>query len=162
MACVYLLHGDREAVLREAGIALTLNPNSLYYAGTIGYVLVFVGDFERGRKLVDKAIALNPCHPRWFHHACWLDDYRRREYEASYREASLAGPIIGYWNPALCAASLGQLGRQSEAKAFVGELRRLCPDFESRARELITSNLKIEDLIERIIEGLQKAGLEIS
>lgn len=162
MAYVFLLQGDRESVLEEAEVALALNPNSLYYSGTLGYILVFAGDFERGRKLVDGTIALNPCHPRWFHHACWLDDYRRGEYEASYREATLAGPIIGYWNPALCAASLGQLGRKSEAKAFVEELRRLNPQFESRARELITRSLKIEDLVDRVIDGLRKAQLDIS
>lgn len=162
MAYVYLLQGDRQSVLEEAGIALALNPNSVYFVGTIGYILVFAGDFDRGRKLLDKAIALNPCHPRWFHHGCWLDDYRRGEYEASYREASLAGPIIGFWNPVLCAASLGQLGRESEAKAFVEELRRLNPDFESRARELIARSLKVDDLAERIVDGLRKAGLEIN
>jgi TolB-like protein len=161
MAYVHLLQGDRESVLEEARIALSLNPNSLYFAGTIGYILVFAGEFERGRLLIDKAIALNPCHPRWFHHACWLDDYRRGEYEASYRQASLVGPILGYWNPALCAASLGQLGRRSEANAYVEELRRLKPDFESRARELVSGSLRIEDLTERIIDGLRKAGLKI-
>jgi adenylate cyclase len=162
MAYVYQLRGDRESVSKEAGIALALNPNSPYFAGTIGYVLIMSGDFERGRTLIDKAIALNPCHPRWFHHARWVDDYQRCEYEASYREALMADPKMDFWNPAILAASLGQLGRESEAEAFVGELRRLKPDFEPRARELITRVLKIEDLVERIIDGLRKAGLEIS
>jgi len=161
MAYVYLLRGEKESVLEEAGVALALNPNSSYFAGTLGYVLTVAGDFEQGRTLVDSAIARNPCHPGWFHHACWLDDFRRGDYEASYREAWKAGPQMGFWNPAMCVASLGQLGQVSEARAFVKELRRLKPDFEPRARELISRTLKIEDLAERIIQGLRSGGLEI-
>lgn len=161
MAYVYLLRGEKESVLEEAGVALALNPNSSYFAGTLGYVLTFAGDFERGRLLVDDAIARNPCHPGWFHHACWLDDYRRGDYEASYREAWKAGPQIGFWSPVVCVASLGQLGRTSEARAFVEELRRLKPDFEPRARELIDRVLKIGDLVERAIQGLRNGGLKI-
>jgi tetratricopeptide (TPR) repeat protein len=161
MAYVHLLRGERRAVLDEAGMALSLNPNSPYFAGTIGYLLVLAGDFERGRTLVERAIAQNPCHPSWFRHACWLDDYRQGQYEASYRHASAAGPQLGFWNPVLCAASLGQLGRVAEAQAFVGELRRLKPDFEPRARELIHRMLTIEDLVDRIVEGLRQSGLAV-
>ncbi len=161
LAYVYLLRGERDSALNECGVALSLNPSSPYFAGTIGYILVLAGDFDRGRKLVDKAIALNPYHPRWFHHACWLDDYRRGEYEASYREASKSDPMLGFWNPVLCAASLGQLGRETEARAFVDELRRLKPDFEARARELIARTSQVGDLVEKVIGGLRKAGLEI-
>lgn len=161
MAYVHLLRGERESVLDECDLALSLNPNSPYFSGTIGYVLVMSGEFDRGRALVDRAIALNPCHPRWFHHACWLDDYRRGDYEASYRQASMAGPMLGFWQPVLCAASLGELGRGSEAKAFVDELRQLKPDFEARARELIERVSRIDDLVERIIVAMRRAGLRI-
>jgi tetratricopeptide (TPR) repeat protein len=161
-AYVCLLRGERESVLSECDVALSLNPNSPYFAGTIGYILVLAGNFGRGRKLVDKAIAINPCHPRWFHHACWLDDYRRGEYEASYREASMSSPMLGFWNPILCAAPLGQLGRESEARTFVDELRRLKPDFEARARELIARTSRLDDVIEKVIDGLRKAGLDIT
>ena len=162
MAYVHLLHGDTESAIAEARVALGLNPNSPYFVGTIGYILVYSGDFERGRKSVDRAIALNPCHPRWFHYACWLDDFRRGAYETAYREALLADPMPGWSNPAMCAASLGMLGRSAEARAYVEELRRLCPDFEVRAREHIRRTFKLQDVMERAIEGLRKAGLKIS
>jgi adenylate cyclase len=161
MAYVHLLRGDHDSVQEEVNIALGLNPNSLYYLGTLGYVLVFSGEFRRGRELLDKVIAMNPCHPRWFHHACWLDKYQQGDYTESYREATLAGPVVDYWNQVLCIASLGQLGRKPEAKAYVGELRRIKPDFESRARELIDRVLKLDDVVERVVEGLRAAGLVI-
>jgi adenylate cyclase len=161
MAYVHLLRGELGSARSEADIALSLNPNSAYYAGTIGYVLVLAGDFDRGRSLVEKAVALNPCHPRWFHHAIWLDDYRKENYEASYRAAMTAGPNLGFWHPVVCAASLGMLQRKEQARAYLAELRRLKPDFEDRARELIARVLKIESISEQVIYGLRKAGLKV-
>jgi hypothetical protein len=160
MAYVHLLRGELGSAQSEADVALSLNPNSPYFAGTIGYVLVMAGDFDRGRKLVENAIALNPCHPKWFHHALWLDEYRRERYEPSYRSAVTAGPGLGFWHPVVCATPLGMLGREPQARAYVAELRRLKPDFERRARGLIDRAIKIEGIPERMIEGLRKVGLE--
>jgi len=161
MAYTYLLRGDLELALEEADVALALNPNSPYHTGTLGYILVFAGEFERGRMLMDDAMERNPCHPKWFHHGCWLDDYGRGDYEASYRQAWMAGPQMGFWGPVLCAASLGQLGREKEARGFSEEIRRLKPDFEERSRELMNRVLKSEELVDRIADGLRKAGLKI-
>ncbi len=161
MAYVYLLRGELESARSEADVAISLNPNSAYFAGMIGYVLVLAGDFDRGRSLVEKAVALNPCHPRWFHHAIWLDDYRLERYESSYRAALNAGPNIGFWHPVVCAASLGMLERKAQASAYFAELRRLKPDFEDRAMELIARTIKIDSIAGQLVEGLNKAGLEL-
>jgi adenylate cyclase len=160
MAYVHLLRGELESARSEADIAFQLNPNSPYSTGTIGYILALAGDFDRGRKLVENAVALNPCHPRWFHHALWLDEYRQESYESSYREAVTAGPHLGFWHPVICAASLGMLERRPQARAYIEELRRLKPDFEHRARELMTRVLKIESITELVIDGLRRSGLE--
>ncbi|MGD8627757.1 MAG: hypothetical protein PVH52_01620, partial [bacterium] len=151
---------ELESARSEADIAFQLNPNSPYSTGTIGYILALAGEFDRGRKLVENAVALNPCHPRWFHHALWLDDYRKECYDSSYREAVTAGPHLGFWHPVICAASLGMLERRPQARAYIEELRRLKPDFEHLARELIARVLKIESIAGQLIEGLRKAGLE--
>ena len=43
----------------------------------------------------------------------------------------------------------------------ISDLKILKPDFENKARYLISRYVKEEELVERIIEGLQKAGLNI-
>jgi hypothetical protein len=53
------------------------------------------------------------------------------------------------------------LGRKPQARAYVAELRRLRPDFEDRARELIVRVLKIESIAEQLVDGLRKTGLEL-
>lgn len=162
MAYVHLLRGELAPVSVEADVVLSLNPNSPFYSGAIGYILVMAGEFDRGRNLIDNTIAVNPCYPRWFHHAIWLDYYRQERYESSYRAAASAGPTLGFWHPVVCAASLGMLERKSQARAYLAEIRSLKPDFEPRARELLARVLKVEGLPEQVIAGLKKAGFDVT
>jgi 5,10-methylenetetrahydrofolate reductase len=62
----------------------------------------------------------------------------------------------------LRAATLGQLDQKSEAKQHISELKLLKPNFESNARYLISRYVKEDDLVEQLVDGLQKAGLRIN
>ena len=64
-----------------------------------------------------------------------------------------------FWDPLLRAAALGQMGRAGEAKAAVDELLKLVPDFAVWAHQMISYYVKVDDLVDAVIEGLQKAGL---
>jgi len=66
-----------------------------------------------------------------------------------------------FWYPLAKAATLGLLGRYEEGKQFVENLLKLKPDFPSRGRALIRHYIKFEDIVERVIEGLRKSGLNI-
>ena len=60
------------------------------------------------------------------------------------------------------ACSLGHLGRIDEARAQVSELLRAKPSFPARGRFLIGCFIKPDDLRERVVEGLRKAGLTLA
>jgi hypothetical protein len=51
------------------------------------------------------------------------------------------------------------MGREHEARTAVTELLDLEPDFAARGRRLISHYVKVDTLIDAVIEGLQKAGL---
>ena len=57
------------------------------------------------------------------------------------------------------AAALAQLGREEHAQTAVDQLLKLEPDFATRGRSLMSRYIKVDALIDEIIEGLQKAGL---
>jgi hypothetical protein len=59
------------------------------------------------------------------------------------------------------AVPLGQLGRIVEGKQAVEQLLVLKPDFPSRGRKLIKHYIKFDDIVEKMIEGLAKAGLDV-
>ena len=61
---------------------------------------------------------------------------------------------------ALRAAALGQMGRQDDARKALEDLLALRPDFAAAARQEY-AKWYAPELIEQLIDGLRKAGLEI-
>ena len=88
-----------------------------------------------------------------------MDCYRRGEYENALAEALKFNYPELFWDPLVRAAALGRLGRHDEAKTAVGQLLKLEPDFATRGRLLISRYVKVDDLVDTIIEGLRQAGL---
>jgi hypothetical protein len=61
----------------------------------------------------------------------------------------------------MLAAILGKLDRIDEARPHVDRITDQKPDFARRARELIRRGLKIEAVIDDLIDGLRLAGLPV-
>jgi hypothetical protein len=60
------------------------------------------------------------------------------------------------------AASFGLLGKGEEGKGEVAKLLRLQPGFPTEGRTLIGHYMKFEDTVERLIEGVARAGLSLA
>jgi len=162
LAYACLLGDETECFRQEVETALALNPNSPYAVGSAGFMYTMSGDFERGHPLLETAIRMNPCHPQWFHNANYVYHYHRREYEDAFLEIQKSTAPHNFWLRVMKVAVLGQLGRPSEAAAQIEELMKLKPDFPPRAPELLRRTLKVDSLIEKLVDGLRKAGLEVS
>ena len=120
---------------------------------------MLLGEWERGLALMEKGMKLNPCHPSWLHLATFMNHYRREEYENAFTEALKFNCPELFWDPLMRAAAHAQMGREQEAGTAVGELLELVPDFAARGRRLIGRYVKVDGLIDRVVEGLRKAGL---
>ncbi len=159
LSLVHFHLGDKESFLKHVEQTIALNPNSPYFVGVAGWHLALHGEWERGLALMEKGMKLNPYHPSWFHLATYMDYYHRGEYEDALAEALKFNYPALYLDPMMRAATLGQMGRKNEARTAVGELLKLEPDFATRGRRLISHYVKVDDLIDMIVEGLRKAGL---
>jgi len=159
LTLVYFHRDDKELFLQHAEQTIALNPNSPYIVGVAGWHMTLYGEWDRGLTLLKKGMKLNPYHPSWFHLAPFMDYYRRGEYENAFAEALKFNFPELYLDPMMRAAALGQLGRQKEAKTAVSQLLKLEPDFATRGRPLISRYVKVDDLVDKIIEGLRKADL---
>jgi adenylate cyclase len=159
LTLVYFHRGNKEFFLQHAAETIALNPNSPYVVGVAGWHMMLYGEWDRGLTLLKKGMILNPYHPSWFHLAPFMDYYRRGEYENAFAEALKFNFPELYLDPMMRAAALGRLGRQNEAKAALSQLLKLEPDFATRGRSLISRYVKVDYLVDSIIEGLRKAGL---
>ncbi len=159
LALVHFHRGDEGSFLKHVEQTIALNPNSPYVVGVAGWHMALYGEWERGLSLMEKGMRLNPYHPSWFHLATYMDYYRRGKYENAFAEALKFNLPGLFWDPVMRAATLGQMGKEHEARAAVGELLKLEPDFVTRGRRLISHYVKVDDLVDMIIEGLRRAGL---
>ena len=159
LTLVYFHRGAKEMFLKHVEQTLALNPNSPYIVGVAGWHMALYGEWDRGLTLLKKGMKLNPYHPSWFHLAPFMDAYRRGEYENALAEALKFNYPELFWDPLVRAVALGRLGRQSEAKRALGQLLTLVPDFSTQGRLLISRYVKVDDLVDGIIDGLRKAGL---
>ena len=162
LALVHFYSNELSAAIKESHRALALNPNSLFTVDGIGYIMTLSGEWEQGLTLIRKTIKLNPYYRNVVHYALWVDRLRREDYEGAYSETmSLRRPAV-FWYPLAKAATLGLLGRDEEGKQFAENLLKLKPDFPSRGRLLIGHYIKFEEILDRVVDGLRKAGLNLA
>jgi adenylate cyclase len=159
LTLVYFHRGDKEFFLQHAAETIALNPNSPYIVGVAGWHMMLYGEWDRGLALLKKGMKLNPYYPTWFHLAPYMDYYRRDEYENALAEALKFNFPELYLDPVMRAAALGQLGRRHEANNAASQLLMMVPDFASRGRAMIGRYVKVDSLVDKVIEGLRKAGL---
>jgi len=161
LAMARLLNNQLTEGLVEARNALALNPNSLIFMDVIGHVLAPLGEWDQGSDLIKKAIKLNPYHKPYVYHTLCADWLRKKEYERAYLETLNFRLPSAIWDPIFQASSLGHIGRTDEGSQFVEALLTIKPDFRARGRTLIKLWVKSDELLECIIDGLKKSGLEI-
>lgn len=158
---VHFLGGDVAAGLREADAALALTSPSLFFADAIGYLLILLGDWERGAELARRAIRTNPCYRLSVHFALWLEALHRGDHAASYDQSLQCGGSVDLWEPLARAVSLQLLGRNAEARQSARQLLEVRPDFPQRARWLIERYVKQEPLVELLLDTLGRAGMDL-
>jgi len=161
LALARILEDNLETGLVEVEKAYSLNPESLFFMDSIGYLFTLLGEWERGTKLIRKAFRNNPYHHQYPIYTLWLDRFREKDYEQAFLELLPLSTYGSFWTPLARAATLGQLGRHDEGKLAVEELLNHKPNFKNDGRRLIKYHVKFDEIVERIIEGLEKVGLEV-
>ena len=141
--------------------ALALNHMDSSTAAILGNMIAYAGDWEYGLGIVERAMQLNPHHAGWYHYVAFCDAYRKHDYRGALASALKVNMPAYHWPHVYLAAVYGQLGDQQRASAALRELRALVPNFGGMAREEFGKWLDAE-LTEHLLEGLRKAGLDVS
>jgi len=162
LAMTHLLRGNRERGRVAAYRAIELNPNNALWLGLLGSRLSVGGDFERSVPMAQKALALNPNPPPWLRMPMFLEHYHNGRYEAALAEAQMI-ETEDFRTPMFLAAAYGQLGRLDETRRALSEMGEMWQGPTDGVRlELIERNGFAPELVDHLLEGLQKAGTEDS
>jgi TolB-like protein/tetratricopeptide (TPR) repeat protein len=161
LASAQFFQREFQAFRNSAERAIALNPMDGFTAAYLGFQIAYAGDWERGCALAARARQINPHHPGWYWFPAFFDAYRKKDYRGAL-DVALKINMHGFWRTHLAlAAGYGQLGEREPARSAVRELLAIRPDFTVAAREELGKWWDPE-LIEQLIDGLRKAGLEIA
>jgi len=167
-----LFFGDDDRGIVELRRAVEINPNNTLVLTLGAWYLALQGELETAVPMASRAKEMIPYPPGWVDFPGFVDHYVHGRYEQALVLSK--GGVVGagqFPDPLALAATLGQLGRVDEAAPALDELRtmwdELCEqagcdgfDFDTLRRELIERWVFSEALTDKLIEGLEMAGLK--
>jgi len=145
----------------EADRVLAINPNDANALGLIGNLLAFAGDWDYGRQLAEKALALaGPAAPSWWWWVIAKDYYRKGEYTKALEVFQRSYAEQNWLDHLHLVYTLPHVGKIDEARAQVPGLLKLRPDISVReADRLYTMWCFDADFRDRMVKALRLAGL---
>ena len=161
LAYVLIFENELPAGLIEINRGLALNPNSLLCLENIGYVMALLGDWKQGSALIRRAIKFNPYYNIHVHYVLCADWVRQGDYQKAYQETMHFNSPTNFWDHLLRAALFGLLDSIQEGEQAAAKLLKLKPDFLKRGRTLIRHYIKPDEIFDRMIKGLAKAGIDV-
>ena len=159
---LYFTQNNKKLLIEEGEAAISLNPNSPYSLGVYGFFLVHIGEYDKGIQYLKKSMGINSNYPAWWNLAFAAFEYTNKEYENSYNESLKINLRDAFWAHIYTIASLGKLKKKDEAQLEIVKLKKLIPNFNRKGVGLLGRLIKDKNLLNNLIDGLNKAGLNIS
>lgn len=141
--------------------AIDLNPNDAFVLADLGTWMGYAGQWDTAKDWVSRSMRLNPKHQSWLYQTWHLDHFRKGEYAKS-RDMALKMNLPGnYMVQASLTAAYAMNGESKKAKKTLEHLLDLRPDYPEDPRAPFRARGLPTELIEGLMDGLRKAGLDV-
>jgi adenylate cyclase len=142
--------------------AVVLNPNLPEASVYLGYRIAFTRDWDQGMAMVRLAIERTRAPDGWYYILLAIDDYRRGDCRQALADVVRVGAPFFFLGPALVAMCQAELGNQEAAARALQETLAANPTFAKDPRGIFRMFGLPEDLIDRFMIDLRKAGPDAS
>jgi adenylate cyclase len=159
LAIVQWFRHDRHKFDEHADLALSLNDNDPMIEAELGLRFALRGEWWRARPLLDKVVSRDPIRWQAYRVAYALNAVQTGDYRSALDELRRARttdrPVLKVLRAAVC----GHLGRLEEAREQWRSAAQQVPDIADAPRSWIESRGASPDLTDRLMDGLDKAGV---
>ena len=153
--------GEATVFQKLAERAIELNPNDAFVLADLGTWMGYTGSWELGKDWVTRSKQLNPKHQSWLDYIWHLEHYLNGEYREA-RDVALAVNLPNnYMVQASLAATYAMNGEQEKAEQTLTHVLELRPDYSKDPRAPFRVRRMLPKLIEGLMDGLRKAGLDV-
>ena len=156
---LYFKHDPR--FFERAREAFAVNPRDSFILALLGQPIAYAGKWDEGLAIVQRAIDLDPLAPGWFYIPFSVKAYLDGDYRRGLAFAQKIDMPGFYWYHVNLAIQYAGLGELEKAREQANLVRQSFPDFERQAYAEYRIWFWVEDDIEKSIDLLRKAGLDI-
>jgi len=155
---IYMGLGSRAESVKWMKKAYELDPYDLSMAAAYGYAQIMAGDYVHGTPVMSRAVSASSARPSWWDYTLFLGNYMLDRPEAGDAVESLRTKTRPHYVAArLLAARLrGDLELAGKLKADLIEKHKT---FAANPRATYEKGDYPKDMIDKLVEGLFKAGL---
>ena len=162
LAILSRMTGEDTAVFFDhAKTAIDLNPNDSWILADLGIFLAYSGEFEKGKEWITRARELNPKLHSGYNNAWVLHAFLQGNYEEARNIILSWGSPSGEMSFASLIASYAMNGEQRKAEEMAAALQDRFPEYLNDPRAPYRARGMPKELIEGLMEGLRRAGLEV-
>ncbi len=152
---------DIAACLHEADRAIELNPVDGGSNAAMGAMIAFAGDWDRGIRLIERAMALDAQYPFWCRSMQGFNEFRQGKYNAAVAALVKSNAPELFWTQMFLAAAHALLEDSTAASSALQHMVRLRVDFNSlEGAGAHLDKWFQREVTERVLDGLRKAGLK--
>jgi tetratricopeptide (TPR) repeat protein len=159
MAVVQSFRQDPRGFEKHAELALSLNENDTAVVAEIGLRYVLRGDWDRGRPLLERAIARDPVRWQAYRVAYALHALETGDYTTALEEIGRSRMAEHPGMKALRAAIYGHLARLSDAREAWRAATQAVPMLAEAPRAWFMMRGVSDQLACSFVHGLDRAGL---
>lgn len=153
---------DVPAALEALEAGRALNPNDTTILADLGQRYAMLARWDEAVPLLDESYAANPAQPGSYRIGLFLWHFAHgRMAEALAEARRVDAPRVLYGHVAVAVAAAG-LGRDDEAADAVAAIRGIDPDYGAQVVADLTGRHLAPALVRSIVDGLSKAGLDVS
>jgi tetratricopeptide (TPR) repeat protein len=162
LASIKYARGEDAAFAAAVDRALAITPAHPGMLAQIGMLLTVAGDLNRGVPLVKDAMPFAVHPPVWHYTALAFAALRAGQYDEALDWALKVDAPDWFVAPMTVAASAALAGRQEVADREIKRLLTLEPNFATKGPALLRRWRLNDKLLGALLEGLRRAGVQVS
>jgi len=154
-AMISMVLGRPDECIRAIEKGLAVNGNSVDFQAGVGAILIYLGKYDRGMALLERAMELLP-DPSWGHLVSLaINAFHKKSYKEAlgWLEQS---KVDTYWVLLVRAAAAANVGELDLANAALAQFRRQYPAHNPSDRAVIGDLFVLPEVAQGIHDAIQK------
>jgi len=137
-----------------------IRPGAAGIMGAMGFGLICCGEYEKGFKMLDESINLNPYYQWFFNGGIGFYYFKKDEFaDTMYWAEKMNMPNVP-WELLLKTASLAEMNRIDDARNCCCKLLQDFPFLRNVLEDYVKAFLQDKLLVEKLYNALLKAGIK--